>query len=123
MEFLNEDKRIWDGLTDDEKGLLLLAWHKGLQIQYWATYDKEWHDEAHIEDCAYNPFWGGAQKAFRIKPEPMKQVHWANDYTYAHVTWWVPSRKSADRTALANRISVIRREIVGGVVNYYREDV
>ena len=123
MEFLNEDKRIWDDLTDDEKGKLLLAWHKGLQIQYWDTGDAEWNDESHIEDCTFNPFFVYGQYAFRIKPEPVKEVHWCNDYGDETSNRWWPSRVMADDGAYGNRIALIRREIVDGVVNYYREDV
>ncbi len=122
MKFLNSDKRIWDALKDEEQGLLLLAWHKGLQIQYWDVDHKEWNDEPHIKDCTYNPFWDGAQNAFRIKPEPMNPVRWCNDYKDGSVVWH-QSREAADRTALANRIAVIRREIVDGVVSYFKEDV
>ena len=123
MIFENTGKKSWNELDDNTKGILLLAWHNGLQIQYWDVDHKEWNDEPHIKDCTYNPFWDGAQNAFRIKPEPVKQVHWCNDYTYAHVTWWVPSRKAADAEAGKKRIAVIRREIVDGVVSYFKEDV
>ena len=123
MEFLNEKKRIWDNLTDDEKGKLLLAWHNRLQIQYWEQEDKEWSNEEPIEDCAYNPFLGYGQYAFRIKPEPVKQVHWCNDYEDESPSWWYPSRKAADAEAGKKRIAVIRREIVDGVVSYFKEDV
>lgn len=123
MEFLNEDKRIWDALTDKEQGLLLLAWHKGLQIQYWSTDDNEWSLEARIKDYAYSPFIGYGHFAFRIKPEPVKQVHWCNDYQDAPPFWWHPSRAEADKWANEYRIAVIRREIVDGVVSYYKEDV
>ena len=131
MEFLNEDKRIWDDLTDKEQGNLLLAWHKGLQIQYWNDIEKEWHDEDNIEDCAYSPFLGYGHKAFRIKSEPVKQVHWCNDYENGLVAKWHRSRDIADLCSLPTsdspprpaRIAVIRREIVDGVINYYKEDV
>ena len=123
MEFLNEDKRIWDALTDKEQGLLLLAWHKGLQIQYLDTEDDEWSLEARIKDCAYNPFLGYGHLAFRIKPEPVKQVHWCNDYAYEPSGWRYPSREEADSAAYSHRIAVIRREIVDGVISYFKEDV
>jgi len=123
MQFLNEDKRSWDNLTDEEQGLLLFAWHKGLQIQYWDLDDKEWNNEAHIEDCTCNPFFDGQEDAFRIKPEPVKQVHWCSDYEYGFNGWWHKSRELADTNANEKRIAVIRREIVDGVVSYYKEDV
>jgi hypothetical protein len=123
MQFLNEDKRRFSDLTDEEKGLLLLAWHKGLQIQYWVADDNEWNDESHIEDCTFNPFLDGEQYAYRIKPEPVKQVHWCNDYEDGPVDVWHYSRAAADWGAGESRIAVIRREIVDGVVSYYREDV
>ena len=122
MEFLNADKRIWDALTDKEQGLLLLAWHKGLQIQYLDTEDDEWSLEARIKDCAYNPFLGYGHLAFRIKPEPVKEVHWCNDYE-EEPFYWYDSREDADKEANEYRIAVIRREIVDGVVSYFKEDV
>ena len=123
MQFLNEDQRIWDNLTDEEQGLLLLAWHKGLQIQYWDVDHKEWNNESHIEDCTYNPFYLSGHYAFRIKLEPVKEVHWCNDYKDDRVYWWYASREAADKGATAKRLAVIRREIVGGVVSYFKEDV
>ena len=122
MIFENTGKKSWNELDDNTKGILLLAWHNGLQIQYWDVDHKEWNDEPHIKDCAYNPFWDGAQAAFRIKPEPVKQVHWCNDYKH-DTFWWYPSREEADKGAGVNRIAVIRREIVDGVVGYFKEDV
>ena len=122
MIFENTGKKSWNELDDATKGLLLLAWYNGLQIQYWVADDNEWNDESHIEDCTFNPFLDGEQYAYRIKPEPVKQVHWCNDYE-EEPFYWYDSRESADKGANENRIAVIRREIVDGVVNYYREDV
>ena len=112
MEFLNEDKRSWKDLTDEEKGKLLLAFHEGKVIQEWSEYD--WFD-----DCL-SPVW--ADGIWRIKPEPVKQVHWCNDYKDGRAVWH-RSREAADRKADGNRIAIIRREIVDGVVSYYKEDV
>ena len=112
MEFLNEDKRSWKDLTDEEKGLLLLAYYEGKVIQEWCEYD--WYD-----DCL-SPDW--ADGIWRIKPEAVKQVRWCNDYKDGSDVWHY-SREAADRTADENRIAVIRREIVDGVVSYFKEDV
>ena len=60
---------------------------------------------------------------WRIKPEPVKQVRWGNDYEDKPPFWWYLARASADKAACKNRIAVIRREIVDGVVSYYKEDV
>lgn len=122
MIFENTGKKSWNELDDNTKGLLLLAWHNGLQIQYWAKEDEEWSNEAHIEDCAYSPFFVREQYAFRIKPEPIKQVRWRNDYAAAASSWYA-SREAADEGAADGRIAVIRREIVNGVISYYKEDV
>ena len=122
MIFENTGKKSWNELDDNTKGLLLLAWHKGLQIQYWDVDHKEWNDEPHIKDCTYNPFWDGAQNAFRIKPEHGKEVHWCNDYE-EEPFYWYDSREDADKEANEYRIAVIRREIVDGVVSYFKEDV
>ena len=125
MTFENTGKKSWNELDDNTKGLLLLAWHNGLQIQYWDADDNEWNDESHIEDCTFNfnPFLDGAQAAFRIKPEPVKQVHWCNDYGDGPSMRWSASRKDAEKAYEKGRIAVIRREIVDGVVSYYKEDV
>lgn len=123
MIFENTGKKSWTELDDNTKGLLLLAWHKGLQIQYWDADDNEWNDESHIEDCTFNPFLDGEQYAFRIKPEPVKEVQWCNDYEHGFNGWWHKSRELANANANENRIAVIRREIVDGVVSYYKEDV
>ena len=122
MIFENTGKKRWNELDDNTKGMLLLAWHNGLQIQYWSQEDNEWNNEEHIDDCAYNPFIGYNQYAFRIKPEPVKQVRWGNDYE-DWPPWWYTSRETADKEAGEKRIAVIRREIVDGVVSYYKENV
>jgi len=113
VQFLNENKRIWDKLTDEEKGVLLLAYYEGKVIQEWCEYD--WYD-----DCL-SPDW--ADGIWRIKPEPVKEVHWCNDYGDYLFHWWYTSREEADKGADGTLIAVIRREIVDGVVSYYKEDV
>jgi hypothetical protein len=123
MEFLNADKRIWDALTDKEQGLLLLAWHNGLQIQYWDTDDNEWSFQARIKDCAYSPFFGYGHSAFRIKPEPVKQVHWMDDFGEECGSMWHDNRDDLIGSRIEKPMAVIRREIVDGVVSYYKEDV
>jgi hypothetical protein len=119
MEFLNEDKRIWNDLTDDEKGRLLVAFHYGKIIEVW---DGETWRPTRKKGEWVSPF-EEFRYIFRIKPEPVKQVHWANDYEYGFNGWWHPSRAEADKGANEYRIAVIRREIVDGVVSYYKEDV
>ena len=123
MIFENTGKKRWNELDDNTKGILLLAWHNGLQIQYWSQEDNEWNNEECIEDCAYNPFIGYNQYAFRIKPESVKYVRWCNDYEYRPIAKWHNSREAADEEASDDRIAVIRREIVDGVVSYFREAV
>jgi len=122
MIFENTGKKSWTELDDNTKGLLLLAWHKGLQIQYWDVDDNEWNDQPHIKDCTHSPFFYSEHYAFRIKPEPVKEVRWMNDYKDGTFGWYA-SRKVADAGAGKNRIAVIRREIMDGVVSYYKEDV
>ena len=119
MEFLNEDKRIWDDLTDEEKGKLLLAFHYRKIIEAW---DGETWRPTRKKGEWVSPF-EDHRDIFRIKPEPVKQVHWCNDYEDESPSCWYPSRAAADSMAEIYRIGVIRREIVDGVVNYYREDV
>jgi hypothetical protein len=127
MEFLNEDKRIWNDLTDDEKGRLLVAFHYGKIIEVW---DGETWRPTRKKGEWVSPF-EEFRYIFRIKPEPVKQVHWANDYENGLVARWHRSRDIADLCSLPTsdsprrpaRIAVIRREIVDGVINYYKEDV
>ena len=123
MEFLNEDKRSWSALTDDEKGKLLLAFHEGKVIQEWGEDEDEgghyWYD-VECGHC-YPPLW--VHGIWRIKPEPVKEVGWMNDYGHEVSSRWWSSRAMADDVVHGNRIAVIRREIVDGVVSYYREDV
>lgn len=123
MEFLNGDKRIWNDLTDDEKGRLLVAFHYGKIIEVW---DGETWRPTRKKGEWVSPF-EEFRYIFRIKPEPVKQVQWCNDYKDGRAVWH-HSREAADRTDLmrfgsVNRIAVIRREIVDGVVSYYKEDV
>jgi hypothetical protein len=122
MIFENTGKKSWNELDDNTKGLLLLAWHNGLQIQYWDGDDNEWYNEPHIEDCTYNLFYG-AQAAFRIKPEPVKQVHWMNDFGEEGGSMWHDNRDDLIGSRIEEPIAVIRREIVDGVISYYKEGV
>ena len=121
MQFLNEDKRIWDKLTDEEKGKLLVAFYEGKVVQEWCgdegNCEYDWYD---FYDSCEHPEW--ADGIWRIKPEPVKEVHWCNDYKDGRAVWH-HSREAADRKADGHRIAVIRREIVDGVVSYYKEDV
>jgi hypothetical protein len=52
----------------------------------------------------------------------VKEVRWRNDYAAAASSWYA-SREAADEGAADGRIAVIRREIVNGVISYYKEDV
>ena len=121
MQFLNEDKRIWDKLTDEEKGKLLVAFYEGKVVQEWCedegNGEYDWY--GWYDDCLH-PEW--ADGIWRIKPEPVKEVRWMNDYKDGTFGWYA-SRKVADAGAGKNRIAVIRREIMDGVVSYYKEDV
>ena len=121
MQFLNEDKRSWKDLTDEEKGKLLLAFHEGKVIQELVGENEggnRWYD---FYDNCDHPAW--VHGIWRIKPAPVKKVLWGNDYEDDPTSWWHPSREEANKMADVNRIAVIRREIVDGVVSYYREDV
>ena len=121
MQFLNEDKRSWKDLTDEEKGKLLLAFHEGKDIQEWCEGEGNGeYDWYNWNDDDQHPEW--VHGIWRIKPEPVKQVHWCNDYKDGRAVWH-RSREAADRKADGNRIAIIRREIVDGVVSYYKEDV
>ena len=118
MEFLNADKRIWNDLTDDEKGRLLVAFHYGKIIEVW---DGETWRPTRKKGEWVSPF-EEFRYIFRIKPEPVKQVHWCNDYKDGTFGWYA-ARKDAEKAHEKGRIAVIRREIVDGVVSYYKEDV
>jgi hypothetical protein len=122
MQFLNEDKRIWDKLTDEEKGKLLVAFYEGKAVQEWCedegNGEYDWY--GWYDDCLH-PEW--ADGIWRIKPETVKEVHWCNDYEHGPNGWWHKSRENADSKSGPARIAVIRREIVDGVVSYYKEDV
>jgi len=124
MIFENTGKKSWKELDDNTKGLLLLAWHNGLTMQEWWPNENEWKDFS-----GDYPEWNIG--IWRIKPEPVKQVRWGNDYEDGPAcsdyedgpVWWYTSRKAADKGASDGRIAVIRREIVDGVISYYKEDV
>jgi hypothetical protein len=126
MIFENTGKKSWNELDDNTKGLLLLAYYEGKTIQEWCedegNGEYDWYD---WYDDYLHPEW--ADGIWRIKPEPVKQVHWMNDYTPPKLVLsfdrWLPSRAMADNAAYENRIAVIRREIVDGVASYYKEDV
>jgi hypothetical protein len=119
MIFENTGKKSWNELDDNMKGLLLLAWNNGLTLQEWWANENEWEDFS-LDDDGYYPEWNIG--IWRIKPEPVKQVHWCNDYKNGPFGWYA-SREVADTMADENRIAVIRREIVDGVISYYMEDV
>ena len=119
MIFENTGKKSWNELDDTTKGLLMLAYYEGKTIQEWWDNENEWEDFS-LDTDGYYPEWNLG--IWRIKPEPVKQVHWGNDYEHGTFGWYA-SREVADTTADPKRIAVIRREIVDGVINYYREDV
>lgn len=119
MIFENTGKKSWNELDDNTKGLLLLAWHNGLTLQEWWPNENEWVDFSFTD--GHYPQWNIG--IWRIKPEPEKQVRWCNDYEDSPPVLWRSSRKEADSKAYYKRIAVIRREIVDGVVSYYKEDV
>jgi len=119
MEFLNEDKRIWNDLTDDEKGRLLVAFHYGKIIEVW---DGETWRPTRKKGEWVSPF-EEFRYIFRIKPEPVKQVHWMNDFGEECGSIWHDNRDDLIGSRIEGPIAVIRREIVDGVVSYYKEDV
>lgn len=121
MIFENTGKKIWNELDDNTKGILLLAYYEGKAIQEWCqdegNGEYDWYD---WYDDYLHPEW--ADGIWRIKPEPVKQVHWCNDYKDGTFGWYA-ARKDAEKAHEKGRIAVIRREIVDGVVSYYKEDV
>ena len=123
MIFENTGKKSWNELDDNTKGLLMLAYYEGKTIQEWWDNENEWedwHDFDYNSDYCYPPKW--QHGIWRIKPEHGKEVHWCNDYE-EEPFYWYDSREDADKEANEYRIAVIRREIVDGVVSYYKEDV
>ena len=120
MIFENTGKKSWNELDDNTKGLLMLAYYEGKTIQEWWANENEWEDFS-LDTDGYCPEWNLG--IWRIKPEPVKQVRWGNDYEDEPPFCWYLSRASADKVACESRIGVIRREIVDGVVSYYKEDV
>ena len=119
MIFENTGKKSWNELDDNTKGLLMLAYYEGKTIQEWWANENEWEDFS-LDTDGYYPEWNLG--IWRIKHEPVKQVHWCNDYKDGRAVWCL-SRETVDITATENRIAVIRREIMDGVVSYYKEDV
>ena len=122
MIFENTGKKRWNELDDNTKGILLLAYYEGKTIQEWfdgeGSGEYDWYD---WNDDHEHPEW--VRGIWRIKPEPVKQVQWCNDYEHGLNGWWHKSRELANTNANEKRIAIIRREIVDGVVSYYKEDV
>ena len=122
MIFENTGKKSWNELDDNTKGILLLAYYEGKAIQEWCQdegngeYDwYDWYDDYH------HPEW--ADGIWRIKPEPVKQVSWMNDFGEECGSMWHDNRDDLIGSRIEEPIAVIRREIVDDVVSYYKEDV
>lgn len=62
----SDTPKTWGEMTDSEKGALLLAWQRGVQLQYWDHDNQEW------EDTDIHPFEFEAD-AYRIKPEHKRE--------------------------------------------------
>ena len=61
---LNENKRIFKDLSDDEKGALLLADHEGREVQYWTGV--EWRYREYIDKARTKL---NDEAIYRVKPE------------------------------------------------------
>jgi len=75
-EWTNTPK-LWRDMTDEEKGALLLAHHEGKVIEWNGTSAKtgEWTGwEACDDDCLWDGDFDGEGFAYRIKPEPVREV-------------------------------------------------
>ena len=59
--------KLWQNMTDAEKGALLLAHHEGKELQAYGWVSKRWMEVNNlwVDTCAY-----------RIKPEPKKPREW-----------------------------------------------
>ena len=115
LQFRNDDMRFFDDLTDEEQGLLLLAFYRGKTIQERRVSAGVW------ENVTDKPNWGCG--IFRIA-EPRVVVQWANDSGPSGVGWWYDSRETADdASANRSRAAVIRRTMIDGkVVSYHFEE-
>ena len=60
MTFANEGRKIWQDLTPEEKGALLLAHHEGEEIQF---------ELSGVEWIKAEPSWEGII-AYRVRPKP-----------------------------------------------------
>lgn len=121
MIFENTGKKSWNELDDNTKGILLLAYYEGKEIQEWWDDEKgqEWEDVE--KNCYDPPEW--EYGIWRIKPEPVKEVSWMNDFGEEGGSMWHDNRDDLIGSRIEEPIAVIRREIVDGVVSYYKEDV
>ena len=60
--------KMWKDMTDEEKGVLLLAHHEGKVIQW--SYYLPWFTEHDSSDKGYEPVWSG-EIYYRVKAEPV----------------------------------------------------
>ncbi len=66
LELIEEENemKLWQDMTPEQKGALLLAYHEGKAIEY--QHDGRWY-------CSTNPSWC-SDCAYRVKPEPVVEV-------------------------------------------------
>lgn len=97
------------GLLDtNTQGALIMAKESGAEIEKYSL-GPRW------QDMAEEIFW--EHKTYRVRPEPEKVVHWANDYGSGVGVWF--STRAAGYAAVA----MIRREQTGDKIEYFQEDV
>lgn len=64
------------------------------------------------------------ENKYDLFDKPKTQIHWTNDYAHNPRAYWYSNREEADQWAVANRISVIRREWTEGQPpQYFTEEV
>jgi hypothetical protein len=59
VEEWKDEPKLWQDMTNEEKGALLLAYHEGKQIQMYFDAEREWEDV----DSQWAP-----NRAYRVKP-------------------------------------------------------
>lgn len=64
---MSDQPKMWKEMTAAEKGALLLAEYEGKEIEMFDFVEHEWQYDP-------QPFWYDIS-AYRIKPEPVVEVH------------------------------------------------
>lgn len=63
---MTDKLRPWGELTDQEQGALLLAHHRGEEIEYFGCYSREWN-------VIVDPAWRD-ELLYRVKPKPVVET-------------------------------------------------